>query len=384
MRFTAWSLLALLPQGLGIALLASSLTLALSGCGGGGDGGDKVVQTSPPQTPEPAPSQNLKTSDVQALAPQQVLNVAQDGAIDSRPKFGNVMQSISEGIADTNTADVEFDRGQMTLTVTRADGSRLILDSRTDTFESEDGFFHGYNHRAWALLKASGRSATIAITGAEWSPDDYGDWTTGSIWLHLTGNLWTAPVRVTGVEIGAFVDGPEFDGRPTLPSLGTATYNGRASGLYVSEYGNESVVPGTIELGSYGGDLQLTADFGTSSISGRIHSIRVYGIAETPAGNTYTFEDEPAPSEIRLGATGFSDGQFTGEVTLISTDPRITIANSGGSWGGKFSTVDDINGNPRLVAGTHAGTATTTGSSQTVFVGVFNGATGQRGLTPHE
>ena len=379
MRFTVWSLLALFPQRLGIALLAG-LMLALSGCGGG----DKGVQTPPTQTPEPVPPQNLKTSDVQALDPKQVLNAAQDGAIDSRPKFGSVVQSISEGIADTNTADVEFDRGQMTLTVTRADGSRLILDSRTDTFESEDGFFHGYNHRAWALLKASGRSATIAATGAEWSPNDYGDWITGGFWLHLTGNLWTTPVNVTGVEIGAFVDGPELNGRPTLPSMGTATYNGSAAGFYVSEYGNESVVPGTIEIGSYGGNLQLTADFGANSISGGIHSIRVYGIGETPAGDTYSFEDEPSGTEIRLGATGFSDGRFTGEVTLISTDPRITIASSSGSWGGKFSTVDDSEGNPRLVAGTHAGEATTTGGSQTVFVGAFIGATGQRGLTPHE
>ena len=384
MRFTVWSLLRSAPSRIGYHALLAGLMLVLLGCGGGGDGGGKVVQTPPTQTPESAPPQNLTTSDIQALDPAHVLDVAQ-GAADSTPKFGSVVQSVSEGIADTNTADVEFDRGQMALTVTRADGSRLVLDSRTDTFESRDGFYHGYNHRAWALLKASGRSATIAATGAEWSPNDYGDWITGGVWLHFTGNLWTTPINITGVEIGAFVDGPELDGLPTVPSLGTATYNGSASGWYVGSYGSDAVVPlGTVELGGYDGDLRLAADFGAGRISGRIHSIKVTGIAETPGGQYFEFADADSAVEIHLGATGFTDGQFTGGVTVTSTVPGIVVANSSGSWGGKFSTIPDGNGNPRLVAGTLAGEAATAGGSVSVFVGAFNGATGQRGLTPHE
>lgn len=358
-----------MKQRLGIALLVS-LALALSGCGGGGD--DGAVQI---QIPDPVPPQNLETSDIQALAPQEVLSVAQ-GAADSRPKFGSVVQSISEGIADTNTVDVEFDRGQMTTTVTRTDGSRLVLDSRTDTLVSVDGFLASYTHRAWALLKASGRSATIAAITAAWSPYDYGDWIAGGIWLHLTGDLWTLPVEVAGIELGAFVEGPELNGRPTLPSSGTATYNGSAAGIYAGQYGNDSVAPGTVEVGGYDGDLRLAADFGAGRISGKIYSIKVTGIAETPTGQQVAFENVVTPYEVNLGAIGFTDGRFIGNVTVTSTEPEITVANSSGSWGGKFSTIPDGNGNPRLVAGTHGGRVTTTGGSQSVFVGALSGDTG--------
>ncbi len=372
-----------MKQGLGIALLVS-LVLALSGCGGGGDGGS--VQTPPMQPPDPTPPENLKLSDVQALDPEQVLDVAQEAAI-SMPKFGSVVQSASATLADVNTAAVEFDRGQMAVTVTRQNGRSLTLDSRMDAVEVAGGFWHGYHHRGWALLRVSGNSATIAAISGEWSPHDYGDWIAGGVWLHFTGNLWTTPVSVTSAEIGAFVDGPELDGSPTLPSLGTATYNGGAAGFFAARYGNEYagtiLPPDTVGIGAYEGDLRLTADFGTGSISGKVDSIEISGIYETPGGDQVEWSG-PSVNEIHLGATGFTDGRFTGRVTVTSTDPRIAVASSSGSWGGKFSAIDDGDSNPRLVAGTHGGKATTAGGSQSVFVGMFSGATGQRGLTPHE
>ena len=384
MRFTVRFPIALLLEGLGIALLVS-LVLALSGCGGGGDG--KVVQ--PPsiiQSPEPTPPENLQLEDVQALAPEQVLDVAQEAAI-SMPKFGSVVQSAGTILADVNTAAVEFDRGQMAVTVTRQGGRTLTLDSRTDAIKTEDGFWHGYAHRGWGLLRVSGNSATIAATVAEWSPNDYGDWIAGGVWLHFTGNLWRTPATVTGAEIGAFVDGPELDGSPTLPSLGIAAYNGVAAGFFAARYGNEYagtiLPPGTVGIGAYEGALRLTADFGTESISGKVDSIEISGVYETPRGDLLELSG-PSASELHLGAAGFTDGRFTGGVTVTSTDPRFVVVNSSGSWGGKFSTIDDGDGNPRLVAGTHGGRATTLGGSQSVFVGMFNGATGQRGLTPHE
>ena len=367
---------------LGIALLVS-LVLALLGCGGGGV---DSMQTPPTQLPEPTPPENLQLGDVQALDPEQVLDIARQAAI-SMPKFGSVVQSAGATLADVNTAAVEFDRGQMAVTVTRQDGRALTLDSRTDVIETEDGLWHGYAHRGWGLLRVSGNSATIAATVAEWSPNDYGDWIAGGVWLHFTGNLWRTPVSIVGAEIGAFVDGPELDGSSTLPSLGIATYNGVAAGFFAARYGNEYagtiLPPGTVGIGAYEGDLRLTADFGDGSISGKVDSIEISGIYETPRGALLELSG-PSVSELHLGATGFTDGRFTGGVTVTSTDPRFVVVNSSGSWGGKFSTIDDGDGNPRLVAGTHGGRATTLGGSQSVFVGMFNGATGQRGLTLHE
>ena len=381
-----------MKQGSSIALLVS-LALILSGCGGGGDGGS--VQMPPTQTPEPTPPENLKLSDVQALDPGQVLDIAQQAAI-SMPKFGSVVQSASATLADVNTAAVEFDRGQMAVTVTRQDGSSLTLDSRMDAVETAGGFWHGYHHRGWALLRVSGNSATIAAISGEWSPHDYGDWIAGGVWLHFTGNLWRTPIRtllhitfpaykarldalvlvrarerglparqakpcgqdaraprkgvaihkhplgttichlggdeigklnrvrilsVTGAEIGAFVDGPEFDGSPTFPSLGIATYNGVAAGFFAARYGNEYagtiLPPGTVGIGAYEGDLRLTADFGAGSISGKVDSIEISGIYETPRGALLELSG-PSVNEIHLSATGFTDGRFIGGVTVTS------------------------------------------------------------------
>ena len=202
--------------------------------------------------------------------------------------------------------------------------------------------------------------------------ETWADWLTGGYWMHVADNMDL-------IDAGAFVDGPELNGTPTLPYLGTATYKGFATGGFASEYGSDhpNVSAGAHEVGEYEGELQLTADFTRRRISGQIQKIHVSGIRTPLVGTSRPFANVPVPYEFNLGETRFSSRGFTGKTTVTSTDPGIRIAGSDGSWGGKFSIVPDGDGNPRVVAGTHGEEFTTTGGTRAGFIGAFAGATSQ-------
>ena len=161
---------------------------------------------------------------------------------------------------------------------------------------------------------------------------------------------------------------------------GTATYNGRAGGLYLGVSGADTVsTPGTFEEGQYQGNVRLTADFGTNQISGRIFNVDVYNVnGLEPNGNTYfnpfltstAYEAHLAPVSIN------SNGTFGGDGVSV-THPDLTITSSTGSWGGRFSNVNDSAGNPRTAAGTNAAYFTTAGGSEAILTGAFYGATEQ-------
>ena len=88
--------------------------------------------------------------------------------------------------------------------------------------------------------------------------------------MHVTGDA----EQVTGMEVGAFVDGPEISSAVDVPLLGIATYHGVASGFAVQRMGTEGIaagVPqGTTLIGGYDGSLDLIADFGAARIWGTI------------------------------------------------------------------------------------------------------------------
>ena len=200
--------------------------------------------------------------------------------------------------------------------------------------------------------------------------ESWGDWLTGGYWMQVREN------KDVG-EAGAFVDGPELAGTPAIPSLGTASYKGFATGGYALVYGSDftAVSPGSHEIGDYEGQLDLTADFEARLISGRVHSVHVNGLHTPRAGGTRPFNDVSVPYEIALEATSFDSGGFTGDTSVTSTDPEFGIASSSGAWGGKFSSVPDGDDNPRLVAGTHGVQFTSTQGTDASFIGVFVGVT---------
>ena len=157
-------------------------------------------------------------------------------------------------------------------------------------------------------------------------------------------------------EAGAFADGPEIatSNRPDMPVLGTANYIGLAEGLYGAED-----AAGT-EIGIFQGDVALTADFAASTIGGCVG-----------CNGGVSLNGVPSDYLVRLGATLFeSNGLYRGTSVTVE-HPQVEFVSNSGAWGGMFSNVPDANGDPRLVAGTLGGQATTVDGAEAVFVGTY-------------
>ena len=202
--------------------------------------------------------------------------------------------------------------------------------------------------------------------------ESWAEWLSGGYWMQVSPDM--------GVdEAGAFVDAPELMGTPTLPSLGTASYRGIATGGYAIGYGDDfaEASSGSHEMGDYEGTLELTADFAAEDIDGRVHSIQVDGLHTTAGRGTRPINGVSVPYEITLETANFGRGGFTGSTSVTSAGSVLGIASSSGSWGGKFSTVPDSEGNPRLIAGTHGAEFTAAAGTEGSFIGVFVGTVAQ-------
>lgn len=362
-----------------IVSTAIACTLALAGCGGGGGGSGSS-----------AGGPRVTLADVQAADPDRIVSTA-EAAAGAQPGFGSVTQSTNQadGVT-TDRASAEFADGRLRVTVARQGKSALTLDSAhaisdfgagpvVDTVFGIPGAARTI--QSWAALNVTGSAATISGLTATWAADDPTDYLAAGYWLHMTGSGFGGPSpNITGAEAGAFVDGPEISGPPeSLPTSGTATYRGLAGGLYASEYGtdlvSEGVPSGTVEIGDFTGAATLTADFADNTISGCIGcegNIQLSGIAVAPDGGTVTFSEVDTRARVHLGSLSIdpeTGGFRGGGVTL--TSPDTSYASTSGSWGGRFSNRPVASGEPRAVAGTFGGAATTSGGSTSVFVGAF-------------
>lgn len=298
-----------------LASIAASAVLTLSACGGS-DGSLGPVMFSPDPT---APT----IGDAQTANPTATRGAAEKAA-NNLPQFGSVTQSSNGGSVSgitTDAASTSFNGQDVSLTVTRQDGSTLRLDSATDTYEN--------------------------LTYAFSSP---------------------VPSHT----------GPELSGNPVLPSLGTASYAGPAAGLYAYQYGSDrsGIAQGSAEIGEYSATATFMADFNTNTISGCIGCvgrITVAGIGVSPTGETLPFENTVS-ARVRLGATAFgSDGDFRSRNLSVEMDGR-TVTDTSGSWGGQFSNIQDAASNPRLAAGTTGADWTESDGSRGAFVGAYVGA----------
>ncbi len=294
------------------------------------------------------------------------------------PAFGSVTQTSNVNVsgATTDAAQVTISRDRATLRVRRRDGSGFSLNT-VDHLVDGGTYVSPVTGRDWdegLLIDYGANSATVMYGAIDYDSNDPTDWMAGGYWMHVRGNLQAG--TVTGVEVGAFVDGPEISRPASVPVSGTASYNGIAAGIYASQYGTD--VPGgtlgTIEVGSYSGAFHAVADFSRGIVSGSVSNITVDAVATEPDGSVYS-GNASVPTRLEIGAAAIgSDGTFTGtNVRLV--DPRFSFSSNEGSWGGRFSTIDDVTGDPRAVAGTHGGSATTTGGTAVRFIGAQFGAT---------
>jgi len=333
--------------------------------GGSGGGG---------KNPDP-PARNAAFTADAAQAVTAGSAVAQ-----SDPVFGSVHQSGGTLAAVTDVTVTPQAGGTFDFVITREGGTTTSLNSRRQALvvvpvDSPTG----RRAESGLLLASDAARITAAAGTADWDPNDFGDWLVGGYWLHITGDLLVG--TVTGAEIGAFIEGPELTDN-SVPTSGTASYNGRAAGFFAARYGTDATeAEGTVELGDYTGRFQATATFGTGTtgtVSGTIDRIRVAGIGETPDGRVYVISPRDAGVRVELESAPIdaTDGQLTGTVRLVSLDPSLPFTGQQGSWGSRLSSIDDSNSNPRALAGTHAGRATTDGGSAVVFIGAHFGTTG--------
>ena len=357
-----------------------------AGCGGGGGG----AMTRLPDTPVMPPMADLNTQtafqgtldQAQAILTQvaRTEDLVRRTNLHSGPVFGSVLQTRrSAGIAEASGVETTWStvRNRFALTVTRAAGSPLTVDTTRDP----TGLIQEYTPETNpvtnrpAIEGVSGRTQGSAVVlGAasiEWSRTDPTDYLAGGYWLY-------ADASTNDAEIGAFIDGPAFDDVAlTLPATGTATYDGRAGGVYIGVGGSDTSSPGATEAGQYRGRVQLMADFGAEQISGRLYDISRFTVAgREPNGQVY-FLDELAGTgyEAHLNPVPIgSNGSFAGSGVHV-THPALTITASEGSWGGRFSNVADADGNPRAVAGTNSVMFETAGGTEAVLTGAFYGAT---------
>ncbi len=354
---------------------AFAAVLVLAACGGGGGSGSPTDNTgagptAPPTTPTP---------DTAFRSAAGTGTAAIDNAATARPAFGSVTQSSSVNVSgvSADAAQVTRSGDTFTLRVRRQNGGGFSLNTAQHVVESSAVTVSPVTGRNWVdglLFDYTANSLTVMRGAIDFSSDDANDYMAGGYWIHIRGD-W-ANAQVSGVEVGAFVDGPEISRPANMPLSGTASYTGIAAGLYGLEAGRgvPGVQEGTIELGEYDGLFQARANFGTNTVSASITGITVDAIAVTPDGTVYDASGA-SPSQLHFGAASInSNGTFTG-TSVTATDPRFSSLSTQGSWGGRFSAIDDATGDPRALAGTHGGVVTTPGGTEVKFIGAHFGAT---------
>ena len=326
-------------------ILLAAILLLVSACGGGGGGGDDTPRVDIPiPTPGPAPVSYSDAAERTAL---------------SSPVFG---ESITQSARVSDTAATSFNpNSHFEVTVDRG-GSSVTLSTNNPSSvvaNEEASPVTGRRARIGTLVNGSVKAGVLV----DWDSSDATD--------YLAGGYWVYESSAGSFEIGAFVDGPEFQEAPTIPASGEVTYTGVAGGTYV--YGANT--------GEYIGDLTLLADFdpGYVEVGMNIRNIRLHN----QGGSLATI--------LGLGSFGLSlsygsvpiqaDGTFSGSGSLGSTytgNAFQMIEPTDGHWGGRFSSENDSEGNPRAVAGTHGGSLALTlnnGKIPVSFVGAFYGAT---------
>ncbi len=350
------------------AITALALLL-ISACVGGGDSAESTMPTTP------APSG--PTLDTAFSANPSLSAEANRQAATATPAFGSVTQSSNVNIAGVTTDAAQVTRQGSTfhLKVLHRDYTAFTLNTDDHLIESDAGV-SPVTGRAWedGVLVGYNSTALIVMRGAiDYSISDVNDWMAGGYWLNVEGN-WRDG-QVSGVEVGAFVDGPEISEPANIPVGGNASYSGIASGAYAAEYGTDTDgTAGTIEIGEYSGSFRAVANFSRGIVSGSVRNVYLDAVVTEPDGTSYP-DYGSSPTRLEIGATAInSEGTFNGTDVRLA-DPRFSFSTNEGSWGGRFSIIDDYAGNPRVIAGTHGGAATTTGGTAIRFIGAHFGAT---------
>ena len=111
------------------AALATIGLLALTGClHDGGD--DDSLASGPPATTETDMS-TVTLNDSRSANSAEILDATSQAAR-SLPQFGSVVQAAAVGVANASGVSTSFDGTDLTITVSRDNGSALTLNTGSD------------------------------------------------------------------------------------------------------------------------------------------------------------------------------------------------------------------------------------------------------------
>ena len=217
-----------------LIVLAACAALILTACGGGGGGGRSVMTPMTPIEPmTPAPPQDVgpagafdgavdRTEGAPAIPTDAIGTLLQSG-----PQFGSVAQNFyTPGLAPVRDVATSFNGDRFTVNVTRQNGSSFNLDTDRDAvfdvavYTPTENTITNRPAVEGYVVGESGGTYTAAGAFIEWDNADFTNYLAAGYWLHVDTNTQAA-------EMGAFIDGTDFDMAASIPSLGTATYTGK-------------------------------------------------------------------------------------------------------------------------------------------------------------
>ena len=327
------------------AALAATGLLALSACVHDDD--------SSPSTSE-MDMDTATLNESRGANSDQILDVIGQAARSTpQSQIESVVQAAAVDMASASAVSTAFDGSDLTITVSRDDGSALTLDTGSDASDASDPVVSpiaDHSIRSWGVLKIDTDGISVARTTVTANASDAADYLAAGYWMHIAGDV--TELNFTGAEIGAFVDGPELMAPPAnLPTQGMASYYGPASGAYAVLHGTgEGGTPGSTESGEFISTVELTADFDANTIGGCVgcrDGVALMGVlhdADTGESSDVDFED--SGYRLHLDSTSFnSDGTFQSQQMRLE-HPVIAITAQTGAWGGQFSNMADSAGDP--------------------------------------
>ena len=364
--------------------LACVLAVVVAGCGGGsaplaGMADEAEVELEELTASAPAPDDaaiaredTVIEADELADERRQVEGALTDtgSAADRGQADADVVAAQEARLATTDFAPyvetsghAEFDGSDVRVFLPiYAGGYPVVLNSVADDVGSDAvaSRLAGYSRRTWALFD----NGPLAVVSVRWNDADDRDYLAAGWWVREGFGR-------NGLEAGAFVDGPELRGplpdSLDLPLSGQAVYHGEAAGLYQTRTrvhcsAFPCAIPSPDDVaGEFAADAKLVANFTRGDVEGCVGCRQ--GIRFTPGA--YDLDDgaiERGSPETRdylfwLHRTGFLDsphrkGAFAGDLTVV---PLGGHASGYGYWQGRFSSLADRAGNPRLLGATLQG-----------------------------
>lgn len=314
----------------GLAFLA--LALPLVGCGGSSGSG----------TPETKMQMSASRSLTQVVAVSSPATAAV--AATSVPRHGSVTQSSNVDSATNVTVDhvsVAFNEDDFTITQDAEGTAGWTVDSasaRRSNDVPEGGI---------GLVSQETGGERIVVAFARAPEEGTTDWLAAGVWAFVPSSG-----EIEDYEFGAFADGGNpFPQENLLALAGTATYDGRAFGVYYADR------PDGNEAGPFGASVSLTADFGDADALGTISG----------TVSDVVTSDGPLSATLALGNAdigGANSGFFSGATSMTLEERTYS-----GQWGGQFFGVGP--GAPSSVAGTF-GAATSADGATGSLVGAFS------------